>query len=616
MNTMRPYRVLMALSETNGLASWVQLANDLVGETGEIWLRGMISIPDNQSLSEGTTAARQLRDALEQLARQYAFVHDHAEVRVDYQPLMRILDEARQLSVDLLLVQWQGPIISTGGLVTDDILRHAPCDVVLVCGTLERLGGPVLLSLRGGPNLTLGVRVAKALARGGEITLFHATDNVDHAPTIGTLLQIDPDITRAITTTTEISASILYETTRHKAVVMGATSTGLGTAKSSRAIPLILRVFEQIDAPLVLIRSQQPEEIPFHASRRRSRIEEDLSTRVDRWFAENTFHSNEFSDMSTLIALKKRQGVTISLGLPALNEASTVGTVIDTIKKALMEDAPLLDEIVLIDSNSTDETVAIAQAAGIPVYQHSELLPDAGTHRGKGEALWKSLQVLKGDIVAWIDTDITNIHPRFVYGLIGPLLKRPQLQYVKGFYERPLTGHDPAQNQLHMQGGGRVTELVARPLLNLFYPELSGIIQPLSGEYAGRRAALESVPFFTGYGVETGLLIDLHDRFGLDGIAQADLEERIHHSQSLVDLSKMSFAILQVFIARLEKRYAVSLLDKANRSIKLIAYSPERLALEIAAIEDTERPPIATFPMYQNSHRPDNDREQREPLAL
>ena len=595
---MRPYRVLLALSEIHGLASWLQLANDLLNDLSEIWLRGMITIPENQSLTEGTTAARQLRDALDQLAHQHTLVHDQIEVRVDYQPLMRILDEARQLPVDLLLIQWQGPITSTGGLGTDEILRQSPCDVVLVCGTLDHLGGPVLLALRGGPNLSLGVRVAKALARGDKITLFHAAENLERTPAIGTLMQIDPAITRAVTTTTEISASILDETSRHRAVVMGATTVSPDAPKS-RAIPLILRVFEQIDAPLVLVRSQQPEEYTFHSSRRRTRFEEDLSTRVDRWFAENTFHSNEFSDMSTLLALKKRQGVTISLGLPALNEAATIGSVIGTIKKALMDDAPLLDEIVLIDSNSTDDTVAIAQAAGIPVYTHPEILPDSGSHRGKGEALWKSLHVLKGDLIAWIDTDITNIHPRFVYGLIGPLLKRPQVQYVKGFYERPLTTHD--HNQTMAQGGGRVTELVARPLLNLFYPELSGIIQPLSGEYAGRRTALESVPFFTGYGVETGLLIDLHERFGLDGIAQADLEERIHHSQSLVDLSKMSFAILQVFIARLEKRYAVSLLDKANRSIKLIAYSPERLALEIAAIEDTERPPIVTFPAYQKT---------------
>jgi glucosyl-3-phosphoglycerate synthase len=205
--------------------------------------------------------------------------------------------------------------------------------------------------------------------------------------------------------------------------------------------------------------------------------------------------------------------------------------------------------------------------------------------------------VLRGDIIVWIDTDITNIHPRFVYGLIGPLLQRPTIQYVKGFYQRPIRAGD----KLIAGGGGRVTELVARPLLNLFYPELSGIVQPLSGEYAGRRAALEKVPFFTGYGVETGLLIDLHEQYGLEGIAQVDLEERIHHNQPLVGLSKMSFAIHQVFISRLEKRYGVQLLDKANRSMKLIIQEQDRLALEIAEISDAERPPMIEIAAYAQS---------------
>ncbi|MBC6937198.1 MAG: glucosyl-3-phosphoglycerate synthase [Chloroflexi bacterium] len=327
--------------------------------------------------------------------------------------------------------------------------------------------------------------------------------------------------------------------------------------------------------------------------------EENLSTRVDRWFAENTFHSGEFSDLRELVSLKEKRGLSISLALPALNEQETVGAVISTLKKALMDDMPLIDEIVLIDSSSTDNTVAIAQENGIPTYIHQEILRhEVGSFSGKGEALWKSLYVTKGDIIAWVDTDITNIHPRFLYGLIGPLLKHQQIQYVKGFYARPIQ----VNGKIQAFGGGRVTELVARPLLNLFYPELSGIIQPLSGEYAGRREALEQVPFFSGYGVETGLIIDLHERYGLAGIAQSDLEVRVHHNQPLLNLSKMSFAILQVFIARLEGRYGVQLLDKANRSMKLVVQEPERFALDIAEIGDVERPPMITVPAYREKY--------------
>ncbi|NDJ86830.1 MAG: glucosyl-3-phosphoglycerate synthase [Chloroflexi bacterium] len=347
---------------------------------------------------------------------------------------------------------------------------------------------------------------------------------------------------------------------------------------------------------MALVRAWQPEELVFHAPRFvRRRQEEDLSTRVDRWFAENSFDGDEFNDLRMLMSWKEKQGETISVGLPALNEEETVGNVINVLKTALMDEIPLVDEIVLIDSDSTDNTVAIAEDCGIPVYKHPEILAEVGSVRGKGEALWKSLHVLKGDIIAWVDTDIKNIHPRFIYGILGPLLKHPHIQYVKGFYHRPIMVGD----QLQAYGGGRVTELVARPLLNLFYPELSGVVQPLSGEYAGRRSALERVPFFSGYGVETGLLIDLHDLFGLDGIAQTNLRERVHHNQPLVGLSKMAFAIIQVFVSRLEGRYGVQLLDHANRSMKTILQTPERLALEVNDIGDKERPPMITIPVYR-----------------
>jgi len=219
-------------------------------------------------------------------------------------------------------------------------------------------------------------------------------------------------------------------------------------------------------------------------------------------------------------------------------------------KRELMQKVPLLDEIVLIDSNSTDRTREIAEQEGVPVYIHQHLLERLGPRRGKGEALWKSLLVTKGDVIVWIDTDIVNIHPRFVYGIIGPFLQNPQIQFVKGYYRRPLK----VGVKMQAGGGGRVTELTARPLLNLFYPELSGVVQPLSGEYGGRRTALEQATFFSGYGVETGLLIDIYERYGLGAIAQVDLLERIHHNQPLEALSKMSFAIIQAVMRKLESR--------------------------------------------------------------
>ena len=323
-----------------------------------------------------------------------------------------------------------------------------------------------------------------------------------------------------------------------------------------------------------------------------------ISILVDKWFAENTFHADEFSNLKQLMHLKEQQGSTISLALPALNEEQTVGKVISTIKKALMDDAPLLDEIVLIDSDSTDRTRAIAGELGIPVHVHQQILPELGARHGKGEALWKSLLVTKGDIIVWVDTDIVNIHPRFVYGVIGPLLLNQNIQFVKGFYRRPIRVGSKMQ-----AGGGRVTELTARPLLNLFYPELSGIIQPLSGEYAGRRASLEQAIFFSGYGVETGLLIDIFERYGLGAIAQVDLLERIHHNQGLEALGKMSFAIIQTVLRKLETRYERSIIEDVNKTMKLIRRGNGGYYLDVELVAEMERPPMNTIPAYLERHK-------------
>jgi glucosyl-3-phosphoglycerate synthase len=319
---------------------------------------------------------------------------------------------------------------------------------------------------------------------------------------------------------------------------------------------------------------------------------------VDRWFAENTYHANEFADLQRLLALKEKQGVTISLALPALNEAENVGNVIRAIKGALLDNVPLLDEIVLIDSNSADQTREIAAGLGLPVYIHQKLLPEYGARIGKGEALWKSLYVTHGDILLWIDTDIVNIHPRFVYGVLGPLLQDPQVQFVKGFYQRPLKSGEV----LEKGGGGRVTELTARPLLNLYYPELSGVIQPLSGEYGGRRKALEQMHFFSRYGVEIGLLIETFEKFGLSAIAQVDLLERVHHNQSLEALSKMSFQIQQAVMRRLESRYGQHILEDVNKTMKLIRFEKGNYYLEVEEVAERERPPMIELPEYRQCH--------------
>ncbi|MFN8419492.1 MAG: glucosyl-3-phosphoglycerate synthase [Anaerolineae bacterium] len=595
------YKLMLVLSDATSMNGWLKLASHLLPEGGEIHLRGVITMEAEKSLSEGALPARTLRDALYAEAQAEPAVDDEVQVYVDYQPFRRILDEANRLQPDLVLVQWKMPEISVGGVNMEEIFEQTPCDVVLFSDAGQPIGGNVLLSLRGGPNITLGMRMAQALANAdgvsnAGITLFHAADARRASPDLDLIMRAVPQIKRIVTAVSEIADGVVREAAGHQALVMGATFRRPDGASSK---PIFQQVYERLNLPVALVRGARQEALEFHVPGLIEQAADSLSTQVDRWFAENTFHSGEFSDLQALMQMKEKQGTTISIALPALNEEATVGIVIETLKRTLMDEIPLVDEIVLIDSDSTDNTIAIAESMGVPVYRHSQILTEqVGTIRGKGEALWKSLQVTKGDIVAWVDTDITNIHPRFIYGLIGPLLKHTRVQYVKGYYARPIKVGDKMQ----AYGGGRVTELVARPLLNLFYPELSGIIQPLSGEYAGRRTALEQVPFFSGYGVETGMLIDLNEMFGLHSIAQSDLEVRVHHNQPLQNLSRMSFAILQVFIARIERKYGVQLLEKTNRSMKMVLQDIDRLALDIAEIGDVERPAMTTLPAYRAVH--------------
>lgn len=591
---MTPYNLMLVLSSKDNLSDWIAFAERLLPPGGEVHLRGMVTVEADKSLSEGALPARVWRESFRAAALAHPAIHDEVQVYVDYQPFQRIINELQDHHFDFLLIEWGALSTTVGGVPFEDVLRLTACDVALVIGMpMIADASQVLLSLRGGPNLSLGTRVAGALAGTGNTTLFHAVARGKIAPDLEVVMRTHPYITRTVTAVSDFAAGIVREAAAHDVIVMGA---GFHRLSNTSARPTIFHeVFERTHKPIVLVHAARQEALEFHVPMLAYKPDESLSNRVDRWFAENTFHSSEFDDVRALVALKEKQGVTVSVALPALNEEETVATVIRTIKTALMDDVPLIDEIVLIDSRSTDRTVAIAQECGVPTYVHQEVLVDeVGTHTGKGEALWKSLYVTKGDIIAWIDTDISNIHPRFIYGLLGPLLRYPRLQYVKGFYARPIE----VGGKLQAYGGGRVTELVARPFFNLFYPELSGIVQPLAGEYAGRRRALEQVPFFSGYGVETGLLIDLLDRFGLDSIAQSDLEVRVHHNQPLVSLSKMSFAILQVFLARLESRTGAGLLSHANRSMKLVVQEEDRFALDIAEVGDYERSPMINVPAY------------------
>ena len=316
----------------------------------------------------------------------------------------------------------------------------------------------------------------------------------------------------------------------------------------------------------------------------------------NNWLENNTFHYSEFKDLFRLVEQKQKKNLTISLCLPTLNEEKTIAKEIIIMKSELMTRYPLLDEIVVIDSGSTDHTVDIARAYGADVYDANEILPHLEKFKGKGENLWKALYITRGDIIVYIDADIKNIHHRFAYGLIGPLLLHDHIKYVKAFYDRPIS---IGKNRIRPTGGGRVTELVIRPLFSLFFPELTQILQPLSGEYAGYREIFEQIPFPIGYGIETSMILDIYSKWGLDVIAQVDLDRRIHRNQDTKALGKMAFAILKTFFNR--QRH-LGLLDlKKNLFDEIIQYNlvEDNYQPNITKIEGLERPPMIEVPEYR-----------------
>ena len=315
------------------------------------------------------------------------------------------------------------------------------------------------------------------------------------------------------------------------------------------------------------------------------------------WLGTHTFHYSDFSDVGLLVKEKERQNLKISLCLPTLNEEKTIAKEIVIMKSELMLRYPLLDEIVVIDSGSTDRTLENAAAYGADVYEADQILPRLEKFKGKGENLWKALYVTKGDIIIYLDADIKNIHHRFAYALIGPLLLHEGVKYSKAFYDRPIA---IGKNKVRPTGGGRVTELVIRPLFSLFFPELTQILQPLSGEYAGYRDVFEKIPFPIGYGVETSMILDICQKWGLDVIAQVDLEKRVHRNQDTRSLGKMAFVILDTFLRRVEKQDLIKLNQEPFK--EMIQYNLVRNAFEpdILTIDGLERPPMVEIEEYRN----------------
>ena len=626
-----PSRILIPVANPLTAEELVRIGASLMDrKTGVLTVLGIVEVPEDTPLSEGATLARQARRLLQR-------VLDFAPEGVTIHPIVRIgrraaegvVEAAKELDAELIVFGWGGKqrtgsagATSVFSPTIDEVVRDSPCDIAVVKQSPDATMKRILVPIRGGPHAELALRVADALARrnGGTVVALHLiprdTSDAIRAQSEKALAQFirqhaDGVVEQSVREAANVRNAILRESENADVVVMGASAMPAGGAdqgylfgalpealatKSPKTV-IVVKTREQIDKGTFDELERRAETLA--AAERAALDSRSVPLRVERWFGESNFHHREFSDLDRLVGLKERQGLSVSLVLPTLNEEETIGTIVERARRDLMERHHLIDELLVIDSNSTDRTREIAEAAGARVAIHQEVLTGYGSYVGKGEALWKSLYETSGDIVVWADSDVRNWHPRMVYGTLGPLIAEERIQYVKGYYRRPIV----EGGVLKEGGGGRVTELVARPLINLFFPELSGLIQPLSGEYAGRRSLLETIPFFTSYAVEIGHLIDVAERVGLDGLGQVDLERRVHRNQELEGLSRMSFVIIQAVMKRIEEQRRTRLFAELGSTMKLPRSSSAQLSLEVSELADHERPPMIGIPEYLEKRR-------------
>ncbi len=316
------------------------------------------------------------------------------------------------------------------------------------------------------------------------------------------------------------------------------------------------------------------------------------------WFKHRSYDYRQFSDLEALAYRKRELGLTVSAVLPCRNVADTVGGIVDVIHgvNERSGESALVDQILAVDADSTDGTAEVAAARGAEVYSENELMNNLGGAHGKGDAMWRSLSVAHGELVMYIDADTRDFKPQLVYGILGPILEVTEVHFVKAAYRRPFKSHETVEQD----GGGRVTELTTKPLLNLFFPELTGFVQPLAGEFVADRELFSSIPFLTGYAVEIGIMIDVLKKIGLAAMAQVDLGTRQNRHQPLRDLSRMSYSVLRAVARRLRQEGRLNQVRDPSLPDSLFQFSdylhavatPDGLQLQEYVEELVERPPI------------------------
>lgn len=562
---------------------------------GEITLIGVTSMGPHASIA---SSAQRLSRDLDDLARPPSGVRTMRRSIASENAWQQVRElEVSSQGEALLLLPWRFDDHQLRQEVAR-VLQDPPCDVAVVHSPVNSTSiRRILLPVRGGPFALLSLQLAVQMARslGAEVTLLKVLPADDDAPSRALregftgLSDLFPEIVREVQVVGDPTTAILSMLDDHQAIVLGASA---GQSESPVGL-LASLILHRRDVTTLVVRTREPFRMP---AARNFQSDVPVLVRLEKWLEDNAFHSGDFSDIGNLMDLKQKQGLKISLGLPTLNNEATISSILTAIKGSLVDEVPLLDEIVVIDNASTDATRRIAAAMGVQSYASQHVLRGHGSHRGRGESLWKSLYLLKGDLILWIEPDVSNPDPREILGLAGPLLFNSRLQYVKGFHLTEPGGSGAEADSL--------TDLLLRPMISLAYPDLAGIVAPLSACHGGRRSAFERIPFYSGHGAEFGILLDMLERFGLGSIAQVDLGTTVRSNiegRSALD-EKTAFSVLQVFLRRLTSGGMVDSDLAMERTIKLLRAHQGRFHLEEIDANEQQRPPMLVVKEYRGRH--------------
>lgn len=573
--TERASRILLPLSSTDGRRPFLTFGRQAFSEFTEMVILGIVVASGDAG--QDADRARNLRRRLRQLVRDSELSAARIVVRTAPSFAQGVRAAVVDEQPDLVALPWPGTEERHDGI--DELSIRPPCDTAFIRPVPPLSSSRILLAARGGPQAELALQLALKLSRGsgGELTVMHIDRPSSNAEARQRELRLfrsliarcrrETKVAQRTISTDDVHDALLSEAERHDVLVLGA---GLSRGDESPLGDLPATVAGESNCSAVVVKTGTPIDPAFFSGPATP-----IDVVVDRWFADNTFHCREFADLDALFAAKQRSGLSVSVGVMVRSNPQAARGIVETIGAELVQRHPLVDQLLAFDLEGN--------VVALPF--EDVVVRDGNPSGGNGLAMWNSLRHLNGDIVAWLDGDIRNIHPRMVYGVVGPLLTQDRLQYVKGFYQRPLTTDDAAFSQ----GRAQLTELTARPLLNLFLPELSGVVEPLGREHAIRRDALARIRLFAGNGVEVGLLIDVLRSFGLRSIAQSDLESRIGEDLTITEITGQALSVVQVILKRLGANRSRAL-AKGNESMKLILQQGERYRLQLVEAGEVELP--------------------------